>query len=51
MARLRTGRTNYSLLALTGGTIFGLNTIGEYFARPDFYSEPRQVIAGVEVEY
>ncbi len=46
-----TGRANYSLSALTSGTIFGLNTINEYFTRPDFYSEPRQVIAGVTVEF
>lgn len=46
-----TGRANYSLSALTSGTVFGLNTIGEYFTRPDFYSEPRQVIAGVTVEF
>ncbi|MDZ7268977.1 MAG: TonB-dependent receptor [candidate division KSB1 bacterium] len=46
-----TGRANYSLSALTGGTILGLNTAQEYFTRPDFYSEPRQVIAGVTVEF
>ena len=46
-----TGRANYSLSALTGGTVLGLNTIGEYFTRPDFYSEPRQVIAGFSVEF
>ncbi|MDZ7292472.1 MAG: TonB-dependent receptor [candidate division KSB1 bacterium] len=46
-----TGRANYSLSALTGGTIFGLNTTQEYFTRPDFYSEPRQVIIGFELEF
>jgi outer membrane receptor protein involved in Fe transport len=46
-----TGRANYSLSALTSGTIFGLNTIDEYFTRPDFYSEPRQVLVGVTVEF
>lgn len=46
-----TGRANYSLSALTSGTVFGLNNISEYFTRPDFYSDPRQVIAGVTVEF
>ncbi len=46
-----TGRANYSLSALTSGTIFGLNTLNEYFTRPDFYSEPRQVIAGITLEF
>jgi outer membrane receptor protein involved in Fe transport len=46
-----TGRANYSLSALTSGTIFGLNTTEEFFTRPDFYSEPRQVLAGFEVEF
>ena len=46
-----TGRANYSLSALTSGTVFGLNNLNEYFTRPDFYSDPRQVIAGVTVEF
>lgn len=46
-----TGRANYSLSALTSGTVFGLNNLSEYFTRPDFYSEPRQVIAGVTLEF
>ncbi|MGH7494181.1 MAG: TonB-dependent receptor [bacterium] len=46
-----TGRANYSLSALNSGTVFGLNTIDEYFTRPDFYSAPRQVLAGFAVEF
>lgn len=46
-----TGRANYSLSALNSGTIFGINTLDEYFTRPDFYSEPRQVTVGFAVEF
>jgi outer membrane receptor protein involved in Fe transport len=46
-----TGRANYSLSALNSGTVFGLNTVDEYFTRPDFYSAPRQVLAGFAVEF
>ena len=46
-----TGRANYSLSALTSGTVFGLNSISEYFTRPDFYSEPRQAIVGFSFEF
>lgn len=46
-----TGRANYSLSALAGGTVFGLNSTNEYFTRPDFYSEPRQVVAGFAFEF
>ncbi len=46
-----TGRANYSLSALNSGTVFGLNTIDEYYTRPDFYSAPRQVLVGFTVEF
>lgn len=46
-----TGRATYSFEAERSGTIYGVNTLDEYLARPDFYSEPRQVILGVSVEF
>jgi outer membrane receptor protein involved in Fe transport len=42
-----TGRAGYSLEANYAGQPRGINTIQEYFTRPDFYSAPRQVIVGV----
>ncbi len=46
-----TGRASYSLAALNSGTIFGVNSLKDYIARPDFYSEPRQVILGLSLEF
>ncbi len=43
-----TGRAGYSLeLTRAQEPPKGLNTLQEYFTRPDFYSAPRQVIIGV----
>ncbi|MFO7446230.1 MAG: TonB-dependent receptor [Ignavibacteriaceae bacterium] len=43
-----TGRAGYSLeLTRAQEAPKGLNTLEEYFTRPDFYSAPRQVIIGV----
>jgi len=44
-----TGRANYSLEANYSGPPRGINTIEEYFTRPDFYSAPRQVVIGFGV--
>jgi outer membrane receptor protein involved in Fe transport len=46
-----TGRANYTLEVQRTGTIFALNTLDEFFTRPDFYSEPRQVLLGISVEF
>ncbi len=46
-----TGRANYTLSALHAGTIFGVNTLQEYLTRPDFYSEPRQVLIGFGIDF
>ncbi len=46
-----TGRANYTLSALSAGTIFGLNSLNEYITRPDFYSDPRQVLVGFSFEF
>jgi outer membrane receptor protein involved in Fe transport len=43
-----TGRAGYSLELTRAQTApKGLNTLEEFFTRPDFYSAPRQVIVGV----
>jgi hypothetical protein len=42
-----TGRAGYSLEANYTGRPRGINTIEEYYVRPEFYSAPRQVVVGV----
>ncbi|OGU72662.1 MAG: hypothetical protein A3H45_13900 [Ignavibacteria bacterium RIFCSPLOWO2_02_FULL_55_14] len=44
-----TGRANYSLQSGYSGRPRGVNSIKEFYTRPDFYSAPRQVIIGFEV--
>ena len=46
-----TGRAGYTLSAINSGTIFGVNNLHEYLTRPNFYSEPRQVLIGVGMEF
>ncbi len=46
-----TGSADYTLSALTGGTVFGLNTLDEYITRPDFYSGPRQILMGISLDF
>jgi len=48
-----TGRAGYSLVRFYAGDRRprGLNTLDEYLLRPDFYSEPRQVVVGASVEF
>jgi outer membrane receptor protein involved in Fe transport len=43
-----TGRANYSVQAGYSGRPRGINSTEEYYTRPDFYSAPRQIVAGVE---
>lgn len=47
-----TGRAGYTL-ELTRGNQRprGVNTLKEFFSRPDYYSAPRQVILGASVEF
>ena len=46
-----TGRAGYSLeLTRNQEAPRGVNTIKEYYTRPDFYSAPRQVIIGASLE-
>ncbi|MEW6509865.1 MAG: TonB-dependent receptor [Bacteroidota bacterium] len=44
-----TGRAGYSLSAIYSGKPRGINTIDEFYMRPEFYSAPRQVIVGLGV--
>ena len=46
-----TGRAGYSLSAIYSGRPRGINTVKEYFTRPDFYSEPRRVIIGISFNF
>lgn len=46
-----TGRANYSLQAGLAGRPRGINSIEEYYTRPDFYSAPRQVVVGLEFSF
>lgn len=48
-----TGRAGYTLAPLYVGGLRprGINTLEEYFIRPDFYSEPRRVQLGLELGF
>jgi outer membrane receptor for ferrienterochelin and colicin len=48
-----TGRAGYTLAPLYVGGLRprGLNTLDQYFIRPDFYSEPRRVQIGLELRF
>jgi len=48
-----TGRAGYTLAPLYVGGLRprGLNTLDQYFIRPDFYSSPRRVQIGLELEF
>ncbi len=47
-----TGRAGYTLdLTRNQAPPRGVNTLQEFFTRPDFYSAPRQVILGAEVSF
>jgi len=46
-----TGRAGYSLDENYSGEPRGINTIEEYYRRPDFYSAPRQVVVGLSVTF
>ncbi|MFQ6618096.1 MAG: TonB-dependent receptor plug domain-containing protein, partial [Fidelibacterota bacterium] len=47
-----TGRAGYSLAGQYYGEIIrGINDLQEFLTRPDFYSEPRQIITGVSVNF
>ncbi len=46
-----TGRAGYTLATIYSGRPRGINTVEEYFKRPDFYSEPRQIIFGISFDF
>ncbi|MGE5497974.1 MAG: TonB-dependent receptor [Syntrophothermus sp.] len=47
-----TGRAGYTLeLTRAQEAPRGVNTLQEYFARPDFYSAPRQIVVGASVDF
>jgi outer membrane receptor protein involved in Fe transport len=46
-----TGRAGYTLSTIYSGRPRGINTVEEYFTRPDFYSEPRRVIFGITFNF
>jgi outer membrane receptor protein involved in Fe transport len=46
-----TGRAGYTLSTIYSGRPRGINTVKEYFTRPDFYSEPRQVVFGISFDF
>lgn len=47
-----TGRAGYTLdLTRNQAPPRGVNTLQEYFTRPDFYSAPRQIILGAEFSF
>ncbi|GAB4373736.1 MAG: TonB-dependent receptor [Calditrichia bacterium] len=48
-----TGRAGYTLAPLYVGGLRprGLNTLDQYFVRPDFYSEPRRFQFGIELKF
>lgn len=48
-----TGRAGYSLAPLYVGGLrpAGLNTLDQYYDRPDFFSEPRRVQVGLEIQF
>lgn len=48
-----TGRAGYTLAPLYTGGLRprGVNTLDEYFVRPDFYAPPRQIQVGMEFKF
>lgn len=47
-----TGRSGYTLdLTRNQSAPRGVNTIQEYFTRPDFYSSPRQIVFGADIAF
>jgi hypothetical protein len=47
-----TGRANYSLISqYIGERRANVNTLDEWLLRPDYYSEPRRILAGFDVSF
>jgi len=46
-----TGRATYSLIPTYTGEVLGPNTLDEYLYRPYYFSAPRQVRMGIQLEF
>ena len=46
-----TGRAGYSLEANFTGRPRGINSVQEFFTRPDYYSAPRQIVVGAGLSF
>ena len=47
-----TGRAGYTLeLTRNQQAPRGVNTLEEYFTRPDYYSAPRQIVIGASISF
>jgi hypothetical protein len=47
-----TGRSGYSLVSqYLGGREGHVNTLDEWLARSDYYSEPRKILIGMDFEF
>ncbi len=46
-----TGRAGYSVEANYSGAPRGVNTIEEFYVRPEYYSAPRQIVVGMGVSF
>lgn len=46
-----TGRAGYSLVGQYTPEYQGPNTLSEFFIRPDFYSKPRKIVLGINVNF
>jgi hypothetical protein len=47
-----TGRAGYTLqLTQQQSAPRGVNTLAQFYTRPDYYSSPRQVIVGAQIDF
>ncbi len=46
-----TGRAGYSLAPTYEGPPRGINTLEQFYVRPDFYSQPREIQIGLELKF
>jgi outer membrane receptor protein involved in Fe transport len=46
-----TGRAGYTLQLTQPSALKGVNTLSQYYTRPDYYSSPRQVILGAQIDF
>jgi hypothetical protein len=46
-----TGRSGFTVQSQLTGRVRGVNTIDEFFSRPDYWSGPRQVRVGTTIAF